>query len=85
MFWEQQGSATMRDGEIGAVERPVLALHQAILELAFVHTLNQVERARTELHGVVGETTATVRVGRGDQKGRGGNGQRHGKGSGMFH
>jgi len=58
MLRELHGRAAVADGEVGAVERTVLALHQAVLELALIHTLHQVEGPRAELHAIVGMSAA---------------------------
>ena len=46
---ELERGAAMADGEIGAVERPLLALLQLVLEPPVVDAVDQVERPRAEL------------------------------------
>ena len=46
---ELQRRAAVPDREVGAMERPVLALHQPVLQRAFIHALNQVERPRVQV------------------------------------
>ena len=62
---ELQRGAAMADGEVGAVERAVLALLQLVLERAFVHAVDQIERPRAELDGVVGPAGGRRRIGEG--------------------
>src|SRR6185436_4870205 len=50
---ELQRRAAMPDGEVGAAERAVLALHQLVLQRSFVHSVHEVERAWPQLDGVV--------------------------------
>ncbi|MEZ5600797.1 MAG: hypothetical protein R3F36_07300 [Candidatus Competibacteraceae bacterium] len=50
---ELQGGAPMADGKVGTVEGAALALRQPVLEAAFVHAVDQVERPGTELYAAV--------------------------------
>jgi hypothetical protein len=63
MLREQQGSATVSDGEIGPVEWAVFALHQAVLKLPLTHPLDEVEGPRAKLNpGVRALMTLAERV-----------------------
>jgi hypothetical protein len=48
-----QSAAAMSDRKARTIERAVLAFLHTILELTFVHALDQVEGTRAELHGRV--------------------------------
>ena len=60
VFGKLQRRAAMRNREVGAAERTVLALEQPRLERPCVHALHQVERARAELDGLIGAFVVAV-------------------------
>src|SRR5215510_16014410 len=59
---ELQRGAAVSDGEVSAAEWAVLALLQFVLQRAFVHAVDEVERARPELDALVGTTRIVVAI-----------------------
>ena len=53
MFGKLQRRSAMSDREVGTLETIVFALHQPVLQWAFIHAINEIEGARSKLDGII--------------------------------